>query len=184
MRRWLAGLILWVLALAAVAAEEACPALLSHTFPRLQDESPQNLCQYKGQVVLVVNTASYCSFTKQYDGLEKLYARFHDQGLVVLGFPTNEFGQQEPGSNKEIAEFCRSTYGVRFPMFSKSAVAGRDANPLYLQLGRVTGATPQWNFHKYLIDRSGEKVLSFPSEVAPESRIVVSAIEHMLAEKP
>lgn len=183
--RWTAGLALgWAMAFAAVAAAEACPGLLSHTFPRLQDDVPQNLCQYRGKVVMVVNTASFCGFTKQYEGLESLYARYRDKGLVVLGFPSNEFGQQEPGSNKEIADFCRSTYGVRFPMFAKSTVAGRDANALYQQLGRVTGATPQWNFHKYLIDRGGEKVLSFPSEVAPESRIVTSAIEHMLAERP
>lgn len=168
----------------SASGAESCPALLSHTFSRLQDESPQNLCQYRGQVVLVVNSASYCGFTKQYDGLEKLYAKYRDKGFVVLGFPSNEFGQQEPGSNKEIADFCRSTYGVRFPMFTKSTVAGREANPLFQQLGRVTGATPQWNFHKYLIDRSGEKVLSFPSEVAPESRIVVTAIERMLGEQP
>lgn len=184
MRRWLAALILAGAALEAGAAEGGCAALLSHTFPRLQDETPQDMCQYRGKVVLVVNTASYCGFTKQYGGLEKLYARYRDKGLVVLGFPSNEFGRQEPGSNKEIAEFCRGTYGVRFPMFSKSTVTGRDANLLYQQLGRVTGATPQWNFHKYLIDRSGEKVLSFPSEVTPESRIMVSAIERMLGEEP
>jgi glutathione peroxidase len=184
MRCWLAGLLLGWAALTAAAAEEACPGLLSHTFPRLQDESPQSMCQYKGQVVLVVNTASYCGYTRQYDGLEKLYAKYRDKGLVVLGFPSNEFGRQEPGSNKEIADFCRSTYGVRFPMFGKSAVAGRDANALYQQLGRITGAQPQWNFHKYLIDRSGERVLSFSSEVTPESRIVVTAIERMLAESP
>ena len=184
MRRWLAGMALGWLVLTAGAAEEACPALLSYTFPRLQDESPQSLCQYRGQVVLVVNTASFCGFTKQYEGLEKLYDKYRERGLVVVGFPSNDFGQQEPGSNKEIAEFCRSTYGVRFPMFAKSSVTGRAANPLYQRLGRLTGATPQWNFHKYLIDRSGEKVLSFPSEVKPDSRILVSAIEHMLAEKP
>jgi glutathione peroxidase len=184
MRRWLAGLALVAVAMGARAADGACPGLLSHTFPRLQDEASQSMCQYQGKVLLVVNTASYCGFTKQYDGLEKLYAKYRDKGLVVLGFPSNEFGRQEPGNNQEIAEFCRSTYGVRFPMFSKSTVAGRDANPLYQQLGRLTGATPQWNFHKYLIDRSGEKVLSFPSEVTPESRIVVTAIERMLAEQP
>jgi len=183
MKRWLAGVALAWLTLTA-AAEEACPPLLSHSFPRLQDESPQSLCQYRGQVVLVVNTASYCGFTKQYDGLEKLYAKYRERGLVVVGFPSNDFGQQEPGSNKEIAEFCRSTYGVRFPMFAKSSVTGQTANPLYQQLRRLTGAMPQWNFHKYLIDRSGEKAMSFPSEVKPESRILVTAVERMLAEQP
>lgn len=182
--KWLAAVVLGLLTLAATAKDEACPGLLAHTFPRLQDETPQNLCQYRGQVLLVVNTASYCGYTKQYDGLEKLYARYREKGLVVVGFPSNDFGRQEPGSNKEIADFCRSTYGVRFPMYAKSSVAGRDANPLFQQLARATGATPQWNFHKYLIDRSGEKVLSFPSEVLPESRILVTAIERMLAEEP
>ncbi len=166
----------------ALAAEGACPAFLDHRFPKLQDESPQDLCQYRGKVVMVVNTASFCGFTRQYEGLERLYDKYRERGLVVLGFPSNEFGKQEPGTNKEIAEFCRATYGVKFPMFAKAVVSGREANGLYQQLGRVTGATPQWNFHKYLVDRSGEKVLSFPSEVAPESRIIVTAVERMLAE--
>ncbi|MBL8446650.1 MAG: glutathione peroxidase [Zoogloeaceae bacterium] len=166
----------------AQAGEGACPALLNHRFPKLQDESGQDLCQYRGKVVMVVNTASFCGFTRQYEGLERIYDRYRERGLVVLGFPSNEFGKQEPGSNQEIAEFCRATYGVKFPMFAKAVVTGREANGLYQQLGRVTGATPQWNFHKYLIDRSGEKVLSFPSEVAPESRIIVTAVERMLAE--
>ncbi|HOB45707.1 MAG TPA: glutathione peroxidase [Zoogloea sp.] len=173
---------------AARAAEGACPALLNHSFARLQDEAPQpqpqSLCQYKGKVVLVVNTASYCGFTGQYDGLEKMYAKYREQGLVVIGFPSNDFGSQEPGSNKEIAEFCRLTYGVKFPMFAKSDVVGAAANPLYRQLAAATGEKPKWNFHKYLIDRSGQKVMSFPSTTAPDSRTFVAAVEKALAERP
>ena len=169
---------------AAHAATEACPALLDHNFPRLQDDAPQSLCQYRGKVVLVVNTASYCGFTGQYDGLEKMYAKYRDQGLVVVGFPSNDFGSQEPGSNKEIADFCRLTYGVKFPMFAKSDVTGASTNPLYRQLASATGERPKWNFHKYLIDRSGQKVLSFPSTTSPGSRSLVNAVEKALAERP
>src|SRR5215203_1039475 len=132
------------------ASAPVCPALLQHTFPRLQDEKPQSLCQYAGKVLLVVHTASYCGFTPQYEGLEKLHARYKDQGLVVLGFPSNDFAQ-EKGSNKEIADFCENTFGVKFPMFGMSAVRGGDANPLYRQLSAQTGRQPLWNFHKYLI---------------------------------
>lgn len=168
----------------AQEAGQSCPALLNYTFPRLQDESPQPLCQYRGKVVLVVNTASYCGFTGQYDGLEKMYAKYKDQGLVVLGFPSNDFGGQEPGSNKEIADFCRLTYGVKFPMLGKSDVVGSATNPLYKQLASITGEKPKWNFHKYLIDRSGQKVLSFPSSTAPDSKTFVTAVERALAERP
>ena len=109
-------------------AADSCPTLLNHSFPSLQDQKPQSLCQWQGKVLLVVNTASYCGFTSQYDGLEKLYARLKDRGLVVVGFPSNDFGDQEPGSNQEIAEFCRLTYGVQFPMFAKATVVGRNAS--------------------------------------------------------
>jgi glutathione peroxidase len=113
----------------APATAAACPALLRHEFPRLQDDAPQNLCQYAGKVLLVVNTASYCGFTSQYEGLEQLYARYQGKGLVVLGFPSNQFGQQEPGSSKDIADFCFNTYGVKFPMFAKSDVRGDRPTP-------------------------------------------------------
>ncbi len=159
------------------------PALLAHQFPRLQDEAPQNLCQYAGKVVLVVNTASYCGFTGQYEGLEALYARHKSRGLVVLGFPSNDFGQQEPGSSKQIADFCFNTYGVKFPMFSKSVVKGKGKNPLYVELAQATGKEPQWNFHKYLIDRSGKVVANFPGEVAPDSPALVAVIEKSLHAK-
>ena len=158
----------------------ACPAVLQHQFARLQDESPQNLCQYAGKAVLVVNTASYCGFTNQYEGLEALYAKYAKRGLVVLGFPSNDFGKQEPGSSKEIADFCFNTYGVKFPMFSKTVVSGPGKNAFYAALEKATGTAPKWNFHKYLIDPSGKVVASFASDVAPQSPQLVSALERVL----
>ena len=165
---------------ASAASVKACPGLLQGTYPRLQDESPQSLCQYAGQVILVVNTASYCGFTRQYDGLERIYERYKGQGLVILGFPSNDFGQQEPDSNQKIADFCRNTYSIKFPMFAKSSVRGKGANPLFKQLAQLTGDTPGWNFHKYLISRDGRQVLSFGSQIAPESKTLTEAIEAML----
>jgi glutathione peroxidase len=159
---------------------QACPAILQHQFTRLQDDAPQNLCQYAGKLVLVVNTASYCGFTNQYAGLEQLYANYKSKGLVVLGFPSNDFGKQEPGSAKEIADFCFNTYGVKFPMFSKTVVSGAGKSALYAALEKSTGKSPQWNFHKYLIDRSGKVVASFPSDVAPESPQLAAAIDKAL----
>jgi glutathione peroxidase len=160
-----------------------CPAILQHAFARLQDEAPQNLCQFSGKVVLVVNTASYCGFTSQYEGLEALYAKYQSKGLVVLGFPSNDFGKQEPGSAKEIADLCFNTYGVKFPMFAKSVVSGKQANALYLALASSTGKAPQWNFHKYLIDRRGKVIASFASEISPQSTQLLGPIEQALAQK-
>ena len=158
----------------------ACPAILKHSFKRLQDEAPQDLCQYAGKVVLVVNTASYCGFTGQYEGLEALYASHQRRGLVVLGFPSNDFGKQEPGSDKEIADFCYNTYAVKFPMFSKTDVSGPGRNPLYAALAQATGQSPRWNFHKYLIDRSGKVVASFASEVEPQAKPLLAALDKAL----
>ncbi len=166
---------------AAQAAETGdCPALLRHQFPRLQDDAPQNLCKYQGKAILVVNTASYCGFTSQYQGLEALYAKYEERGLVVLGFPSNDFGQQEPGSSKEIADFCFNTYGVKFPMLAKTKVVGPQRNAFYAELSKATQSSPQWNFHKYLIDRKGKVVRSFASDVAPENRALVDALEAAL----
>jgi glutathione peroxidase len=167
----------------AAPAASSCSPLLSHTFPRLQDEAPQSLCQYQGKVILAVNTASFCGFTSQYEGLEKLYAKYKDRGLVVLGFPSNDFGQQEPGSNKDIAEFCKNTYDVKFPMFAKSSVSGSNPNPLFKMLIAKTGTTPKWNFYKYLIDRNGNVVDSFGSMTKPASSSITSEIEKLLGEK-
>jgi len=168
---------------ATTPATSACPALLNHTFDRLQDEKPQSLCQYTGQVVLVVNTASFCGFTSQYKGLEALNTQYKDRGLVVLGFPSNDFAQ-EKGSNKDIADFCESTFGVKFPMFTKTQVTGDGAAPLFKQLTAQTGQKPRWNFHKYLIGRDGKVIDQYSSMTGPESKTLLSAIDKALKVKP
>ncbi|TFW27234.1 glutathione peroxidase [Duganella callida] len=165
---------------AATASAGSCPAILHQTFKRLQDDTPQDLCQYAGKVILVVNTASYCGFTNQYEGLEAMYAKYGSKGFVVLGFPSNDFGQQEPGSSKEIADFCYNTYGVKFPMFAKSVVSGKEPNPLFANLIKATGKAPAWNFHKYLIDRNGKVVDNFGSKVTPGDKQLVGAVEKAL----
>lgn len=178
---FLLGIAAGVSAAAPLDSKAAiCPVLWQQTLPRLQDDSPQNLCQYSGKVALVVNTASYCGFTSQYQGLEKVYARFQQRGLVVMGFPSNDFGQQEPGNSKQIADLCFNTYGVKFPMFAKSAVTGVQANPLFKELAAQTGQSPRWNFHKYLVDRRGKVVGSFPSDTSPEDPKLIAQIEKVL----
>ena len=167
----------------AAPAPAACPALLQQTMNRLQDEKPQALCQYAGKVLLVVNTASYCGYTSQYEGLEALHAKYAAKGLVVMGFPSNDF-EQEPGNGKEIADFCFNTYAVKFPMFAKTTVVGKQAAPLYAQLAKATGKAPAWNFHKYLIDRQGKPVAAYASKMEPGDAALVSAIEKALAQKP
>jgi len=164
----------------ATPAETPCPTLLNHQFPRLQDEKTMSMCAFTGQVLLIVNTASYCGFTGQYEELEQLQRKYNAKGFNVVGFPSNDFGKQEPKSNKEISEFCNNTFGVKFPMFAKSSVKGEQANPLYKQLTKTTGVEPGWNFHKYLIDRNGKVVASFASKVEPDSPILVAAIEKAL----
>lgn len=165
---------------AASPAPASCPALLKQSFKRLQDEAPQDLCQYAGKVVLVVNTASYCGYTKQYEGLEKLYSKYSPRGLVVLGFPSNDF-KQEAASAKEIADLCYNTYGVKFPMFASTVVTGANANPLHAALAKQTGQEPKWNFAKYLIGRDGKVIEHFPSKVTPEDPALVSKVEKALA---
>ena len=174
-------------ALAAVSfsmhAAQACHATLNHTLLRLQDEKPQSLCQYEGKVILAVNTASYCGFTGQYKALEAVYAKYKDQGLVVLGFPSNDFAQ-EKGSNQEIAEFCENTFGVKFPMFAASSVKGKQANAFFKHLIEQEGATPpRWNFYKYLMGRDGKLIDSYNSMVEPDGKMLTRAIEKSLKEK-
>jgi glutathione peroxidase len=169
-----------VLAALPGLAAAACPTLLDQKPNTLQGK-PDNLCRFEGQVVVVVNTASYCGYTKQYEGLETLYQKYKDKGLVVLGFPSNDFGKQEPGTNAEVADFCERTFKVRFPMYEKSVVAGPGATALYRQLAAKTGEAPKWNFHKYVIDRKGEPVASFPSKVTPQDPQLVAAVEKALA---
>ena len=162
------------------SADAPCPPILDHKFSNLMDE-PVSLCQYRGNVVLMVNTASECGYTPQYDGLEKLYRRYRDKGFVVLGFPANDFGGQEPGSNQQIAQFCQVNYGITFPVFAKTAVISARANPLYRQLAARTGQPPKWNFHKYLIDKSGGQIHAFESAIEPEDRRLTTQIEKLLA---
>jgi glutathione peroxidase len=160
--------------------QPACPALLQQDVLRLQDEKPQSLCQYSGKVVVVVNTASFCGFTPQYQGLEALHAKYQQRGLVVLGFPSNDFSQ-ETGSNKEIADFCENTFGVKFPMFTKTSVSGKNASPLFKQLAAKTGTAPGWNFYKYVIARDGVSVVSFDSKAEPGSGKLLQEIEKQLS---
>jgi glutathione peroxidase len=159
------------------AAMAACPALLDRKLNTIHD-APQSLCEYAGKVVLVVNTASECGYTPQYEGLEALYRKYRARGLVVLGFPSNDFGGQEPGSNSQIAAFCVNQYAIDFPMFAKTELK---KNPLYADLAKASGAAPRWNFHKYLIDRSGRQVLSFDTRIAPADPQLVGALERLLA---
>ena len=169
-------------ALASGSAPANCPPLLQQNVLRLQDEKPQSLCQYAGKVVVVVNTASFCGFTSQYAGLEALHSKYKDQGLVVLGFPSNDFSQ-ETGSNQQIADFCESSFGVKFPMFTKTSVRGNDASPLFKQLSTKTGTAPKWNFYKYVISRNGQNVESFNSMTDPKDASFIKAVEKQLASK-
>ncbi|WP_295447891.1 glutathione peroxidase [uncultured Thiodictyon sp.] len=167
----------------AVAADPAtaCPPLLDLSVRRLAGEEVVNLCEaYRGQVILVVNTASKCGFTPQYEGLEALYRKYRDRGLVVLGFPSNDFLKQEPGSEEEIAKFCRLTYSVEFPMFEKVSVTKGSATPLFERLAAAGAPYPKWNFYKYLIDRNGNYVDYFASLTSPDSKKVAEAIEKLL----
>ena len=162
----------------------ACPALLNHTVEPLTGGKPRSLCQYEGSVVLVVNTASECGFTGQYEGLQALHRKYAARGLVVLGFPSNAFGGQEPSSNKKIAEFCQANFGVTFPVFAKVETMPLRNNPVFAGLVKNTGVEPKWNFHKYLIDRKGTRVESFESGVSPQSAALVQRIEALVAQKP
>jgi len=155
-------------------------ALLDHTFPALADGRPVPLRQFEGQVILVVNTASECGFTGQYDGLQRLYGGLKDAGFVVLGFPANDFGGQEPGSEPEIAAFCRLNYGVDFPMFAKTVVSGSEAHPFFRQLAEITGSAPKWNFHKYLINRDATRVAAFSTLTAPDAPKLRRKIDEFL----
>ena len=163
------------------AKEKKVPPVLNFSMNSLQ-EKPVALSQYSGKVILMVNTASKCGYTPQYDGLQKLYAKYGKKGLVILGFPANDFGQQEPGTNAEIGEFCRKNYGVRFPMFSKIAVTGAQKAPLYKFLTEAK-TNPQfageigWNFEKFLISRDGKIANRFRSGVAPDASELMRAVE-------
>lgn len=173
--------ILALMALVGGSAAALAAGLLDVSYRPLAGKEAVNLKKaYAGQVLLIVNTASKCGYTPQYDGLESLHQRYAAQGFAVLGFPSNDFKGQEPGSEKEIQEFCTLTYGVKFPMFEKVVVTGDQATPLYKSLAQATGTAPAWNFHKYLIGRDGRVVANFPSKTAPDDPAVVAAIEREL----
>jgi glutathione peroxidase len=177
--------LLWILVLGMAAAPTmACNGeLLDQDFRPLASRDQVNLCEaYEGKVLLVVNTASKCGNTNQYDGLEKLYEEYSDRGLVILGFPSNDFMGQEPGTEEEIQEFCRLTYGVKFPMFEKTSVREGDAHPFYVDLAKAAGTYPTWNFHKYLIGRDGKVITEFSPRTQPYDSELVAKLEQALAE--
>lgn len=151
------------------------------------DGTPKNLADFKGQVLLIVNVASKCGYTPQYAGLEALHDAKKDQGFAVLGFPANNFGSQEPGTNEEIASFCTSKFGVSFPMFEKIDVTGDATHPLYKRLAaqpEPVGGAPKWNFTKFLVDRSGKVVARYESKVKPDDTALVAKIDELLKSKP
>lgn len=160
------------------ALAEACPELLNHRYTSLQGKAV-NLCDYAGRPVLVVNTASKCGYTPQFEKLEALHRRYGSRGLVVLGFPSNDFNQ-ELATNQEIAQFCKLTYFVEFPMIEKGSVRGSGATAFFKQLATATGQAPQWNFHKYLIAPDGKTAYSFRTAVEPDAREVMDKLLPML----
>jgi|SRR5882672_2279391 len=170
--------IVLAFALLPAFSQAACPSLLDHRYTSLQGK-PVDLCSFAGRPVLVVNTASKCGYTPQFEKLEALHRRYQGRGLVVLGFPSNDFNQ-ELASNQEIAQFCKLTYFVEFPMIEKGSVTGPGANDFFKQLAVAAGAAPQWNFHKYLIAPDGKAVYSFTSQVEPDSRELMSRLQPML----
>ncbi len=180
-RRWTVALLAGLL----LAGGAQAAGLLDLNYRPLAGKGEVNLQkQYGGKVLLVVNTASKCGFTPQYEGLEALQKKYAARGFSVLGFPSNDFKGQEPGSEAQIQEFCTLTYGVKFPMFQKVEVTGDNATPLYKQLAKDTGVAPGWNFHKYLVSRDGRVVAQFPSKVKPDDADLVKAIEHELSVTP
>ena len=165
-------------------AEETAKELLDLSARRLGG-TEEPLSRYRGDVLLIVNTASECGYTPQYAGLQALYERYRAKKFNVLGFPSNDFGEQEPGDDRQIGAFCKSNYGVEFPMFSKVRVLGADAHPVYAyltSLPKPIGGAVEWNFQKYLVDRNGNVVARFESETEPDDPALVAAIERLLSE--
>ena len=178
MRRLL-GAIIVMAAVTTVAAENT---LLDQDFRRLASDEVVNIGdEYAGKVLLVVNTASKCGNTPQYEGLEALHQEYGEKGLVVLGFPSNDFAGQEPGTEEQIQDFCRLTYNVKFPMFEKVTVKEGEAHPFYDQLAALAGTYPTWNFHKYLIGRDGKLITEFSPRTKPYNDKVIAEIHSALA---
>jgi len=176
------ALLLLGLLFSTSLSAQTCDSLLDVEVRTLNDNKTVNLCnEYHGKVILVVNTASKCAYTDQYSGLEALYETYKDRGLVVLGFPSNDFAGQEPGSEKQIKAFCRLTYGVQFPMFEKIHVDRAHAHPFYQKLAALAGGYPRWNFHKYLLGRDGGLVASFDTALEPQHPTIVRTIRQELA---
>lgn len=161
----------------------ACLMSLNFRIRHLQDDVLQDLCQHVGRVVLIVNIASHCGYTHQYGGLEALYARYHDKGLIVLGFPSSNF-QQESGNSKQITDFCYSTYGVKFSMFSRTAVVGASTPSLYTWPVAWADQPPKWSFHGYLLDRTNRVTAMFPSSVKLSDPALIKHIDALLTESP
>ncbi|MDX8388096.1 MAG: glutathione peroxidase [Ghiorsea sp.] len=171
-------------AIAEEASNNQCAQLLNYEVRTLNESNKVHLCEtYKNQVLLVVNTASKCGYTPQYEGLEKLYSNLKDQGFAVLGFPSNDFGGQEPGSEAKVQQFCRLTYGVEFPMFEKTLVKKGAASPFYTALEKASGEAPRWNFHKYLIGRDGKLIATYPSNVTPNDKALLADIVTAIAKE-
>ena len=157
-----------------------CPDLLKFVKRKLNSQDTVNMCEaYQGKTILFVNTASYCGFTPQFEGLETLYSQYQEKGLVVLGFPSNDFNQ-EAKSEVKTGEICRLTYGVKFPMFEPMSVRGEDVDPLYRMLANKSGQAPKWNFFKYLMDKDGNVVNAYASSVKPTDKKLVGDIEKAL----
>jgi glutathione peroxidase len=176
-------LLFGALLIMAASLFAASPGIYTFTLNSI-DGKPAPLGNYKGKVVLVVNVASQCGYTPQYSALEATYEKYKDRGFVILGFPANNFGAQEPGTNEEIKTFCTRKYSVTFPMYAKISVKGADQSPLYAYLTKDTGAgikgEIKWNFTKFLVDRNGNVVQRFEPEVTPDSKEVIAAIEKQL----
>jgi glutathione peroxidase len=167
-----------ILLTATAMANAACSELYNHQFTTLQGEKI-NLCDYQDKPILVVNTASKCGFTPQFESLEGLYSKYKDKGLLVIGFPSNDF-RQELSNDKQIGDFCKQTYAVKFPMISKTSVSGAAANPFYKQLAAKTGQSPSWNFFKYVVLPGGKEVYAYSSDVRPDAAEIVSKIKPAL----
>jgi glutathione peroxidase len=184
MRWFLLSLVLCATPVFSQGAGESCPAFISHKVTKLHSSDVVSLCErFSGRPLLVINTASHCGFTPQFKGLEKLHQVYGDQGLAVLGVPSNDF-RQAADSEEKAAEVCYVNYGVTFLMTSQQKVKGDDAHPLFRHLAEKSGSPPQWNFNKYLVSADGETVLHFPSSVKPDDPALTDAIEEMLASGP
>ncbi len=172
-------IFLFTLLFSQNAMSDDCPKVLNTNLTNLTGESV-NFCDYRGKVILAVNTASYCGNTPQYEALEALFQKYSTKDFVVIGFPANNFGNQEPGSNEDIQNFCKLNYGVSFPMIEKTDVVGPNTNPVFKELQAMTGDAPQWNFHKYLISRDGEQAFSFTASMDPMNAKLVKQLEELL----